>query len=301
MVEATRDNDDIPDNFERNFVERSSTSGCSPNNSTSLNGRTTTVNAEKSSMSIKSAVLSAGRWVKGVNLIRLELTDAMKTSLNEIAQQSKSFETIPSPIQIKAQHFGGSPPEHKPVTADSANTIPKSLRTASATPRRRVLKHSYVAGENGAADSSSSVSYPLLPGAIELTGGRFLSPQSIFDVLSEPNVRERAVSAIPIGPKVNCYFILNIGVELTDFEKYFDNRQRIRDKLRDEFCSRRLYLSSNTCFTLSASGILKYIHYYKPNKDSLLDLRMHTFNFRNPEHSLCEQTATLRVCWFFNA
>ena len=85
------------------------------------------------------------------------------------------------------------------------------------------FKHFEGAGRrNGAAESASFVAYPLLPGATALTGDRFLTAQSIFDLLSEPTVRERAVSAIPTGPKLNCYFVVNIGAELTDYEKYFE-------------------------------------------------------------------------------
>ena len=295
MLEVIRD--DISDNLETVVVERNSPSGLPepPNASASVNGRTATVYMETSSMRIKSAVSSAARWVKGVQLTRLQLNDAMKTALNfnEIAQQLVSFEN--------KDQSDGRPSEHKPVTADTAQTLPKSLHSASPSPARLILKPSNGAGENAAADFTSSVAYPLLPGATALTGGRFLSAQSIFDILSEPKMQERAVSAIPIGPKVNCYFLLNVGAELTDYDKYFDNRQRIRDKLRDGIGSRVLCNSNNICFTLSASGVLKYIDYYKPNKDSLLDLRMHCFRFRNSEQLHCDQTATLRICWFFNA
>ena len=223
------------------------------------------------------------------------------------ASKAEEQETVDE-SSVKSKHRAPSAaprdrsrtPQHKPLTADSADSLDNSLHAASSVARRRIRKHSGVSCENGAAESASSLAYPLLPGATALTGGRFLTAQSIFDILSEPTMRERAVSAIPTGPKVNCYFLLNIGAELTDYEKYLDNRQRIHDKLRDDIGSRGLPISRSNCLTLSDSGVLKYIDLNK-NKNSLLDLRMYSYYFRNSEQLHCDQIATLRVCWFFNA
>ena len=61
----------------------------------------------------------------------------------------------------------------------------------------------------------------------------FLSTQAIFDILSSPDVVERSVHRIPTAPKSNCYFILNLGPELTDYDNIAANCMKVQDRLRD--------------------------------------------------------------------
>ena len=60
-----------------------------------------------------------------------------------------------------------------------------------------------------------------------------MSCQCIYDILSEIDVAERAVHRIPSAPKTNCYFILNIGKDLMDYDSSAVNKLNIQDRLRD--------------------------------------------------------------------
>ena len=161
-------------------------------------------------------------------------------------------------------------------------------------------EHTECTGENAETKSTNPVTNPLLPGASALTDRRFLSAQSIFNLLSQPNVRERAVTAIPTGPKVNCFFVLDIGAELTDYQTFkFDNiRKRIRGKLSDgtgvwEYTSK----DNRDCYTVSDTGVLKYVM----NKTAPFDLRMHRVISRQSIQVKGDQFAERFFCWFFNA
>ena len=159
-------------------------------------------------------------------------------------------------------------------------------------------------GKTIGAASTSCVVYPLLPGATALTGRKFLSAQSIFDLLSDPKVREGAVRTIPTGPKVNCFFVVNVGAELTDYQKRETNFIRIISKcfdgtvawgFHDEYnrsCKMQRYIISN-------DGTLKRVD--KLNNNTPFDLRLHSSTYREFEHVEGEQPAKRSICWFFNA
>ena len=300
----------LPDNRET-IVAESTVSPSAPVNGT---GRPMNVDAETSSISPKSPTSSTTRSDQGARVfpsdskaeqLRRFSIDVKETASTEgIAQQSESFEAMLSLIQSKAKQSPPStasrPQTHKLESVDSAHMLDDNLHSASTVARRRTLEHSEGVRENGAAESASSVAYPLLPGATALTGGQFLSARLIFELLSQPQVRAQAVSAIPTGPKVNCYFVVNIGAELTDYQKYFENRQKISDKLRES--TFQLVNSSNHCFTVSRSGVLKYVD-LKKNNIAPFDLRMHCATFRNVQHvdGDGDHPAERRICWFFNA
>ena len=297
LGKSTTQTDKIPTKTENTFPHGSFSESASA--LVSETDRLATANEETSSMNFKMPVSCAfGRWVKGVLLHRLP-----KTALTgAIAQQSESFEAMRPVILNKAKRSAGRPPKHKPVTADSAHTLSKNLHSASASARRRILKPSDGAGKNGAAEYTNSVAYPLLPGATSLTGGQFLSARSIYSLLSEPTVRERAVLRIPSGLKVDCYFVVNIGAELTDYEKYKDNEncRKISDKLYDGTGSWNYYIdsSNNQLFTISDSGVFKWVKITRSNVS--FDLRMHRATFRNSAPFDWEQPTERRICWFFN-
>ena len=231
-----------------------------------------------------SPELSAGRWVKGVHLSRLELTGALRTALTvnviELARHSESCEAM------------------CPLIRTTTKKRPSLIahRGLVKPPER----NSEDGEESGAAESTSSLAYPLLPGATAFTGGHFLSAQSIYDVLSEPTVRDRAVSAIPVGPKVNCYFVVNIGAELTDEITYAENLKWINDKLFDHNFDRTR--SDNRRLTVSDSGVVKYldakkrISVYGP-----FNLLMHSATYRYIGQISYYQNIQRRICWFFNS
>ena len=73
----------------------------------------------------------------------------------------------------------------------------------------------------------------LLPGATILTGNRFFTAQTLFILLSSPDIANQAVLRIPSGPKSNCYFLLKMGADFMDYEKSRANKARIQDKIRD--------------------------------------------------------------------
>ena len=156
-------------------------------------------------------------------------------------------------------------------------------------------------GENIRAASTSSVSYPLLPGATALFGRKFLSAQSIFDLLSDPKVRKAAVRTIPTGPKVNCFFVVNVGAELTDYRNRHTNLIRINAQCFDgtgawghhDQYNRERYIFSN-------EGTLKRIDKLK-NNNTPYDLRLHRSSYREFEHVEGDQPAKRSICWFFNA
>ena len=159
--------------------------------------------------------------------------------------------------------------------------------------------HLEEASKNAETESTRSVTYPLLPGATALSDCQFLSAQSIFDLLSKQEVRDRAVRAIPTGPKFNCFFVLNIGAELTDYQTlYDDNRKRIGDKLRDGtgvWNYRKFH--NRYCYSVSDNGFLKFVK----DQNAPFDLRMHRAIFRDSTHVDGDQPAERMICWFFNA
>ena len=264
-------------------------------------------------MNPKSPVSSAARWVKGVQLCRLQLNDdKTKAHTGQIpAHQSLSFEALRFLNQSTAKlnppntapQCSVRPQKHKPQTSANAHTFRNSLHSASSVARGQNFNICDLSGQNGEVMSTSSNAYPLLPGANALTGGRFLSAQSIFDLLSQPTVRERALRAVPTGPKVNCYFVVNIGAELTDYKTYktVENLRTIRHKLRDgtgDWYYRKV--ENRECYTVSDTGFLKLVS-LRADKNAPFDLRIHRVNYRDSGHIDGHQFAERCDCWFFNA
>ena len=246
---------------------------------------------ETSSINLNS-LFAVGRWVKGVLLHRLPIS-------GDIAQQLESFKMMRSVSLNKSKQSGCRPLEHKhkPMTAASPHSRDKNLHGTNSIASRQIRKQAGVSCANGAAQFTSSVSYPLLPGATALTGGQFMTPQDIFDLLSDSTVRERAVGTIPAGPKTNCFFVVNIGAELTDYKSYESGeiRRKIYERLRDgTVLWNRQKTDNSKCYSISDSGILKCV-------SSMFDLRMHTAKFCESVPVRGEQPAKRTICWFFNA
>ena len=151
------------------------------------------------------------------------------------------------------------------------------------------------------AESSNSMANLLLPGASALYGRQFLSAQAIFDILSDPTDRERAVHTIPNGPKVNCYFIVNIGAKLTDYNTFDENRLKIRFKLREGSGVWDYKTEDSDCYTVSDSGVLKPVTKRFKNRNAHFDLRLHRSVSRQSGHFADEQPYERSICWFFNS
>ena len=239
-------------------------------------GRQAIANAETSQIKSKSQTANVLSRTTGSDgqLRRPQQKEASKTArTGELAKLSMSFEAL---LQKQSNAEWGPP-----------------------TPDR--LGHD--AGENGEAASTSSMAYPLLPGATALTGHKFLSAQSLFDILSDPKVRKRAVHTIPNGPKVNCFFVVNIGAELTDLHKYQDNLLRIRFKLRERSGVWDYKTEEDCeCYTVSDSGILNSVtNLCKKNKNTPFDLRLHRAISRQSGHVEGEEPYERSICWFFNS
>ena len=105
------------------------------------------------------------------------------------------------------------PPAASPPTA--SKTSPSSKSEASAAEPLRALHQN------------------LLPGAFLLEGNRFMSTQAIFDLFSCPDVADRSIERLPKGHKSNCFFILNLGKDLTEYGTASSYRLKIQDRLRD--------------------------------------------------------------------
>ena len=129
----------------------------------------------------------------------------------------------------------------------------------------------------------------LLPGAFLLTGSKLMSALAIFDILSSPNIVQKSVKRIPSALKSNCYFILNLGVELTEFEKAKDNRLKIQDRLRDGTGSWTEFSANNTTCFIVDGGLLKSVEVNaKKNKLKKFDLREHraTYTYKDKDNEL---------------
>ena len=114
--------------------------------------------------------------------------------------------------------------------------------------------------DNSVPVTAFSLSQPCLQtGAFVLTGRIFMSAQAIYDILSSENVNKLSIQRIPSGPKSNCYFILNIGKELTDFDSASSNRMKIQDRRRDGTGAWTDISTSNTCLYLVENEILKWV------------------------------------------
>ena len=141
----------------------------------------------------------------------------------------------------------------------------------------------------------------MLPGAYVLTGECVLSSQAIFDILSEPNVAARSLQRIPNGPKTNCYFILNLGTDFTDYANLSLNNMKIQDRLRDGTGGWDDISLSNACYFAVKNGILRSIklNAKKNLQNSHYDLKTHRVNYTSKgSHDILSRKC---VFWFWDS
>lgn len=141
----------------------------------------------------------------------------------------------------------------------------------------------------------------LQPGAFLLSGTQFMSTQAMFDILSRSDVANRAIQRIPSGPKSNCYFILHLGDELTDYTKLSSNRLKIQDRLRDGTGGWDDTYVSNACLFLVENGVLKSVVMNKKKNiiPSLFHLRAHRGTYVSQNSS--GPPSKKSVFWFWNS
>lgn len=195
-------------------------------------------------------------------------------------------------------------PEPSPV-ANSKSDSSSSIHSASSVARQLTLyglddKSNmyalYSTGQQTEVTLSASQE-SLLPGAFLLVGNQFMSAQVIYDLFSTPNIEQKAVSRIPSGPKTNCYFIVNLGAELTDFDSHHSNRLILQDRLRDGAGSWTDYSSNNTSCYIINNGKLKWTAFN--SKAPNFDLRAHrgTFSMKPIGNELPSRKSHF---WFWN-
>lgn len=125
-----------------------------------------------------------------------------------------------------------------------------------------------------------------------------MSTQAIFDLLSSRDVAERSIQRIPSGPKSNCYFILNLGKELTDYETASNHRMKVQDRLRDGTGAWDDMNVCNSCCFLLENGVLKSVKMNK-KKTPHFDLRAHRATYISQgSHDVPSRKS---VVWFWNS
>ena len=140
----------------------------------------------------------------------------------------------------------------------------------------------------------------LQPGATILTGHHFMTAQRIYDILSDPNVAQRASCRVPTASKSNCYFILHIGNELMDYERSTKNKLKIQDCLRDGTSAWDDVSTCNFNFYKIEDGVLQWVKASKKlDQKPVYDLRAHRVTYTSKVSSSCEPTRK-SVFWFWN-
>ena len=152
-----------------------------------------------------------------------------------------------------------------------------------------------------AIHSLSASQESLQPGAFLLSGTQFMSTQAQFDILSRSDVADRAIQRIPSSPKSNCYFILHLGEELTDYTKLSINRLKIQDRLRDGTGGWDDTYVSNACLFIVENGALKSVVINKKKNiiPSTFHLRVHRGTYVSQGFS--GPPSKKSVFWFWNS
>ena len=127
-----------------------------------------------------------------------------------------------------------------------------------------------------------------------------MSAQAIYDIFSSGDATEFAVQRIPSGPKSNCYFLLNLGQELSAYEAATAHRLKVQDRLRDGTGGWDDVFTNNAAFFRVENGILKSVYVNKAkNILPIFDLRAHraTYTASHSENIPSRKS----VFWFWNS
>ena len=136
-------------------------------------------------------------------------------------------------------------------------------------------------------------------GARALLNKQAFNTQQLYELLSNSKIRIDAVKTIPSCKKENCYFIVNIGIALTEYDNYNRNRLRLQDALKDNTGPWDHQSSTNVDrFKLSNDGTtLSWV----PSSKKEFDLRLHRANYMDKGTTDNDVSANKFVLWFFNA
>ena len=113
-------------------------------------------------------------------------------------------------------------------------------------------------------------------------------------------MKDRAIDRIPTAPKSNCFFILNVGQELLDYEKSAKNKLKIQDRLRDGTGAwDEMSISNHNFFKIE--GVLTWVRVSKlKSVQPPYDLRTDRATYYCTISSSSERSRK-SVFWFWNA
>lgn len=128
-----------------------------------------------------------------------------------------------------------------------------------------------------------------------------MSAQAIYDIFSAGNIGELSIKRIPPGPKSNCYFILNMGRELTEYSMVRTNRMKFQDRLRDGTGAWSDISVNNATYYLVENGVLKWVESnLKKNIKPIYNLRAHRATYTDKAANF-QEPSKKSVFWFWNS
>ena len=176
----------------------------------------------------------------------------LSTSLQQPLRSNCEPEVSVSFVQSKL--FSSSP--------FSAYASSGSFKSVSSTAARKLHFDDDNCSEEQLLNNETSIEFPIsscFAGAFPLIGKKILSAKEIFQILLYTENLDKAVRRLPFAPKSNCFFILNMDPELTEYNTQENMCRAIQDRLRDGTGAWRHRSCNNSNLFLVEDGVIQWI------------------------------------------